>query len=282
MRLNGIKGDFSVNKLQSMVQAAEIIQRVNVFDCSVTICDAAGIIIYYLSPATFKVNLAVGDKVSPTGALAACLNTGQRQQVIMQKELFGTAVKVIVEPICEDGNLIGVIGLSINLSTQNTLREASQTIAAMSEEIMATTEELSAAADLFAKDLEKLRVKGETIMTKIVQTDSILRFVSDVANNSNLLGLNAAIEAARAGETGRGFAVVAGEIRKMAENSSDAVKDIKDTLTAIHQETAEVVSTINNAANFGERQATGVSEITVSMQQLASTAVNIEKIVEII
>lgn len=271
-----------MNKLQSVVQAADLIQKLNVFDCSVTVCDATGMIIQYLAPTTFNLNLSVGDKVSPTGALAACLNTGQRQQVIMQKELFGTAVKVIVEPINENGALVGVVGISINLSTQNTLRETSQTIAAMSEEITATTSELSAAAALFAKDLEQLRLQGNNIMTKIMHTDDILKFVSEVAANSNLLGLNAAIEAARAGEMGRGFAVVAGEIRKMAENSSNAVKDIKDTIFAIRQETAEIASTINNAAALGERQAAGVSEIAGSMEQLAASAANIEKIVELV
>lgn len=269
-----------MNKLQSMVQAAEIIQKLNVFDCSVTVCDMTGMIVHYLSPATFDLKLAVGDKVSPTGALAACLKTGKRQQVIMQKELFGTAVKVIVEPVYDDGKMVGIVGLSINLSTQNTLLETSQTIAATSEEITATTEELSAASVSFANDLEKLRIKGDAIMMKITHTDNILKFVSDVATNSNLLGLNAAIEAARAGETGRGFAVVAEEIRKMAENSGNAVKDIKDTLMAIRQETAEVVSTINHAAAFGERQAAVAGEITASMQQLASSTVNIEKIIE--
>ncbi len=269
-----------MGKLQSVVQSAELIQQLSVFDCSVTVCDAAGTIIRYLPPATFQLKLAEGEKVSPTGALAACLNTGKRQQVLMAKELFGTAVKVFVEPIYDDGKLAGVVGLSINLSTHDTLREASQTIAAMSEEITATTEELSATAASFAKNLESLRTKGDNIMTKITHTDDILRFVSNVATNSNLLGLNAAIEAARAGEAGRGFAVVADEIRKMAENSNNAVKDIKNTLSAIHQETAEIVVTINDAAAFGERQATGVSEIALSMQQLVSTAVNIDKILE--
>lgn len=271
-----------MNKLQSIIHVAEIIQKLNVFDCSVTICDMTGTIIHYLSPATFELRLVEGDKISPNGALAACLNTGRRQQVFMQKELFGTAVKVVVEPIYDEGKMVGIVGLAINLSTHNTLRETSQTLAAASEEITATTEELSAASVSFANDLEKLRIKGDGIMAKIAHTDDILRFVSDVASNSNLLGLNAAIEAARAGENGRGFTVVAGEIRKMAENCSSAVKNIKDTLVEIRQETSEIVSTINQAAVFGERQAAVASEITASMQHLASSATNIEKIIETI
>lgn len=62
-----------------------------------------------------------------------------------------------------------------------------------------------------------------------------MSFINEVAQNSNLLGLNAAIEAARAGEYGRSFAVVAGEIRKMSANSARSVKEIKEILTVTNE-----------------------------------------------
>jgi|GEM_PF-6709086 len=66
------------------------------------------------------------------------------------------------------------------------------------------------------------------------QIDQILSVISDLASQTNLLALNAAIEAARAGEQGRGFAVVAEEVRKLAEQSSEAVKQIGDIVKHIH------------------------------------------------
>lgn len=92
------------------------------------------------------------------------------------------------------------------------------------------------------------------------------------------MGLNAAIEAARAGEHGRGFAVVAEEIRKMADNSSQAVTDIKDILNTIRQENELMVDTIIRTAQLGERQAAATEEVSASMQQLASSASDIEGI----
>lgn len=74
------------------------------------------------------------------------------------------------------------------------------------------------------------------MLSKKSRKQKILRFVSEVAANSNLLGLNAAIEAARAGEHGRGFAVVAEEIRKMADNSASSVKEIREILRNIQKD----------------------------------------------
>jgi len=68
---------------------------------------------------------------------------------------------------------------------------------------------------------------------KVKETDSILKFIRDVATQTNLLGLNAAIEATRAGEFGLGFNVVADEIRKLAVMSVDSAKKIENILDSI-------------------------------------------------
>ncbi len=87
--------------------------------------------------------------------------------------------------------------------------------------------ELAASASRLAAELITVKSSSESVLSELRMTDDILMFVNSVAENSNLLGLNAAIEAARAGEQGRGFAVVADEIRKMAANSAQSVKEIK-------------------------------------------------------
>lgn len=129
-------------------------------------------------------------------------------------------------------------GIQINESSQNVLDMTKKGHEYMS----ASTEQMNKINNIMQFSVEK--VKGLDEQTKQIST--LVKVIRDIADQTNLLALNAAIEAARAGEHGRGFAVVADEVRKLAEQVSHSVKDITEIVNSIQKESNSVAQVLLN------------------------------------
>ncbi len=118
------------------------------------------------------------------------------------------------------------------------------------------------AVNASASSVQELGKRGD-------QIGQIIAVINDIADQTNLLALNAAIEAARAGEHGRGFAVVADEVRKLADRTTTATEEVGDSIKAIQQETSEAVT----------RMQTGTDSVEQGMQQAAQAGDSLQEIV---
>ncbi|KJU82270.1 methyl-accepting chemotaxis sensory transducer [Candidatus Magnetobacterium bavaricum] len=122
----------------------------------------------------------------------------------------------------------------------------------------------------------------ESLGNRSNQIGDIVKVINDIADQTNLLALNAAIEAARAGEQGRGFAVVADEVRKLAEKTSKATTEISAMITTMQGETSIVITSmhgnlqrVNDGVSYSTQAGKSLEDILSSVTKLQELLTNI-------
>lgn len=129
--------------------------------------------------------------------------------------------------------------------------------------------------DVSLKDLEESFTTSNStvnsLVSKLESVNTITDSISQIANQTNLLSLNAAIEAARAGEAGKGFSVVAGEVKRLAENSEAAVKSITAILDEIKSDILKASNAMNNGNSALKVQHDSLSDAKESFSSIKSS-----------
>jgi len=232
------------------------------------------------------------------GDLTVILNsTGEKTGIHKAVIVMVEKLTDIVQSITHNSKAIGSASQQVSATAQSMSQGANEQAASV-EETAASLQEVSASIlqnlehtketnDIGRQTSKEAQVGGKAVMETVAAMEEItekISVVEEIAYNTNLLALNAAIEAARAGEHGKGFAVVASEVRKLAERSQVAAKEISEVashsmevstsagkmIEAIVPDikrTAELINEITDASNS---QSTAISQVNSAVGQLDS------------
>lgn len=227
----------------------------------------------------FKVNAIENERLQAEQVAAEAQAAQQKRQAQSQMaDDLESKVKTVVQSIAAAAsemqntaeNMSEIASTAHEQSTQvaGSTEEASmnvQTVASSSEELSASIGEITRSITRSREITEnaqqttsKATVTMENLSEMAQRVGNVVNMINDIAEQTNLLALNATIEAARAGEAGKGFAVVASEVKSLASQTAKATDEISEQMTAMQDATGESVSAI--------------TEINTVIQELGETA----------
>ncbi|MDO8453408.1 MAG: methyl-accepting chemotaxis protein [Sulfurimonas sp.] len=159
------------------------------------------------------------------------------------------------------------------LDKANTLKQGMEELSSASMQQASSVEETAAAMEQISVSINDTANQTQKVGEQSSDIKTVINIISDIADQTNLLALNAAIEAARAGEHGRGFAVVADEVRKLAERTQKSLADINASVSLLTQSIMDIGSAI-------DEQASGITQVNLAIIQIDKATQNNAHIAE--
>ncbi|MFN3693745.1 MAG: methyl-accepting chemotaxis protein, partial [Ignavibacterium sp.] len=202
-------------------------------------------------------------------------------QILSSTEEMASGAQEQSQQTAEVANAVEEMAKTIIETTRNTVAaaEASKGAGEVAREggivVLETIEGMNRIADVVKRSADTVIQLGKNSD----QIGEIIQVIEDIADQTNLLALNAAIEAARAGEQGRGFAVVADEVRKLAERTTKATKEIASMIKQIQKDTKWAVEAMNEGKSEVEK---GREKAEQAGRSLEKIIVESERVVDII
>lgn len=225
------------------------------------------------------INIETGKPI--TTSIEKSIKNKAAVQEDTEANVYGIPIKTTFVPISGlKGEVIGTIGSGIDMKENAKLLEGVQDVVKSAQAAYQSIEQVANSAGELAKSGQGSITEAGNLKQKSGETAKVIEFINNIAQQTNLLGLNAAIEAARAGEHGRGFAVVAEEVRKLADQSKTATEQIHSILEEMNHAVAAIFKSIETVGAISEEQAASTEEITATLAHITKAAEQLDSFIE--
>ncbi|WP_058305983.1 methyl-accepting chemotaxis protein [Gracilibacillus massiliensis] len=254
------------SKLEMFNQVIPIIHAM-IPDVGIGISNTTEWLSYY--PGT-KINLGVeaGSKIDPEEPLADCIKNNKFIKEEVPAEFFGFSFTGLAKPILDGNDVIGAIAIQIQEQNEKELKRISDQIFQSLSQANDRIKTITTGADDLAEITDTLLIQSNQATEGMDNTDEVILFIKKIANQTNILGLNASIEAARAGDKGRGFDVVAKEIRKLSTETVASTDKISHTLTEMKASINQIQELVNKIVSVSRTQAASTKEVSSSIDEI--------------
>ncbi len=178
---------------------------------------------------------------------------GETKDIVNNINRLGSAITEMLNNSCESSNEL--------LIKSEFLQGKMKSLSASTLEQSARLEKTATSMEQITHSIEDTSQRSQEVVAQSDDIKHVVEIISDIADQTNLLALNAAIEAARAGEHGRGFAVVADEVRKLAERTQKSLAEINTNINILTQSISDIGASI-------DQQSKAVSEVNIVISKI--------------
>jgi hypothetical protein len=257
-----------------------LLKKFSISDLGVAVTDRDKYLLYKPGQ-TLDLRISAGTPLKAGTAVVRAMNENRRIVMRGDKATFGLAYLACAHPIHgEHGEVIGGAVFLETVDNQDALKDLAVQFSDDMNVLASTTEELSAQSEEIAAISSKLAQMAKESQKRVQETGQVINLIKAIANQTNLLGLNAAIEAARVGEQGRGFGVVADEIRKLAFSSSDSIKKIEEIIKSVQADSTATGQQLDYVNELVSQIAAAITNVAETVEKSSQLAHNLDKMAE--
>lgn len=266
--------------LQHIIRFAPMLKKLFTADVSVDISDLEKVV-FEIPSTELGHNSVLNRRLTEQDPMVSVMRNCRAQSLTIPKELYGVDLKLALVPITNvAGKVVGSLAISSSIKNRVDLVEIAEKFTLSSADIGASTLQLSASADHLSTYMSTIATAQSNLTNQVNDSAKILEMINSVAKSTRILGFNAGIEAARSGEHGKGFAVVAKEITKLADQSGDAVNEIRQLLDAMKEKVNEVSDAVQKTSEISETQTSTIHIISNSIRELTKAAEQIDELAQ--